>query len=50
VLNEVLSRRDGTQNHTISSQHKKQLHSMSVKPDKQPANAMRVSVKLSPCL
>ena len=31
MLNEVLSRRDRTQNHTISSQHKKQLHSVSVK-------------------
>jgi len=46
----VLSRRNRTQNHTIGSQRKKQLHSVSVKPNEQPVNSMRVPVKFNPCL
>ena len=46
----VLSRRNGTQNHTIGSQRKKQLYSVSVKPNEQPVNSLRVPVILNPCL
>jgi len=50
----VFSRRNRTQNHTISSQRKKQLYSVSVKPYKQTRKfhagvrkAQSISVKLS---